>query len=123
MDARTVLAWHVGKRSPWPWTGKGILIGVGKSGLCAFISVTWMMFMSIVFFFPTTKHTNAQGMNYTVVVLGGVLTASLVWFYLPVYGGVHWFRGPVRTVGEHVPPKGATEQVKDVEEGGANNIG
>ncbi|KAI9435570.1 hypothetical protein H4582DRAFT_2079668 [Lactarius indigo] len=52
------------------------------------------MSMSIVFFFPTTKHTNAQEMNYTVVVLGGVLILSLVWFYFPVYGGVHWFKGP-----------------------------
>lgn len=34
-------------------------------------------------------------MNYTVVVLGGVLSLSLVWYYFPVYGGVHWFAGPV----------------------------
>jgi hypothetical protein len=74
--------------------------------------------MSIVFFFPTTKHTNTKEMNYTVVVLGGVLILSLAWFYLPVYGGVHWFKGPVPTVEEHVPRKWATEQEQDVEEGG-----
>ena len=100
---------------PWSWMGTGKLIGVGKSGLCAFVSISWMMSMSIVFFFPTTKHVNAQGMNYTSVVLGGVLIVSLLWFYLPVYGGVHWFTGPVRTVGENVPRKWATELGQDEE--------
>lgn len=38
-------------------------------------------------------------MNYTVVVLGGVLILSLIWYYFPIYGGVHWFTGPVRNVG------------------------
>ena len=37
-------------------------------------------------------------MNYTVVVIGGVLILSLVWYYFPVYGGVFWFEGPVPTV-------------------------
>ena len=37
-------------------------------------------------------------MNYTVVVLGGVLLLSIIWYYFPVYGGVHWFTGPVRNV-------------------------
>lgn len=32
------------------------------------------------------------------VVLGGVLVLSLVWYYFPVYGGVHWFTGPVSTI-------------------------
>jgi len=38
-------------------------------------------------------------MNYTVAVVGGVLTLSVVWFYFPKYGGVHWFQGPVRNIG------------------------
>jgi len=99
------------------WTPGPFSLGAW-SGLCAFISVTWMASMSIVFFFPTTMHTNTQQMNYTVVVLGGVLILSLVWFYLPVYGGVHWFKGPVPTVKDHVTRKWAT----DVEEGGTDSI-
>jgi len=58
--------------------------------------------MSIVFLFPTTEQTNAQNMNYTVVVLGGILVLSLVWYYFPVYGGVHWFEGPVPNVDGYV---------------------
>jgi hypothetical protein len=57
-----------------------------------------MVFMTIVFLFPTTPQTSVQEMNYTVVVLGGVLLLSLVWYYFPKYGGVHWFTGPVANV-------------------------
>jgi hypothetical protein len=57
-----------------------------------------MAFMDIVFFFPTMPQTSTPDMNYTVVVLGGVLVLSIVWYYFPVYGGVHWFTGPVPNV-------------------------
>ncbi|OAX32315.1 amino acid transporter [Rhizopogon vinicolor AM-OR11-026] len=66
----------------------------------AIISVSYMAFMDIVFFFPTTPQTSVAGMNYTVVVLGGILFLSVVWYYFPVYGGVHWFTGPVSNVGK-----------------------
>ena len=42
-------------------------------------------------------------MNYTTVVLFGTLFFSLVWYYFPVYGGVHWFTGPVPTITEDAP--------------------
>ena len=57
-----------------------------------------MAFMTIVFLFPSTPQTSVQEMNYTVAVLGGVLLLSLIWYYFPVYGGVHWFTGPVANV-------------------------
>ena len=37
-------------------------------------------------------------MNYSVVVLGGVLLLSIAWYYFPVYGGVHWFTGPISNI-------------------------
>jgi len=54
-----------------------------------------MVFMNIVFFFPATPQTTVQEMNYTVVVLGGFMFLAIFWYYCPVYGGVHWFNGPV----------------------------
>jgi hypothetical protein len=57
-----------------------------------------MSLMTIVLFFPTTPEKTVAEMNYTVVVLGGVMVLSLVWYYLPVYGGIHWFQGPVRNI-------------------------
>jgi hypothetical protein len=64
----------------------------------AALAVFFMAFMTIVFLFPATPQTSVQEMNYTVVVLGGVLLLSLVWYYFPIYGGVHWFTGPVANV-------------------------
>ncbi|KAG1803597.1 amino acid/polyamine transporter I [Suillus plorans] len=59
------------------------------------IAVVWMTFMSFVFFFPATPQTTVQEMNYTVVVLGGFMFLAISWYYFPVYGGVHWYTGPV----------------------------
>ena len=60
-----------------------------------------MAFNGTIFLFPTTMATDVADMNYTVVVLGGVLILSLIWYYFPVYGGVHWFTGPVPNVDGH----------------------
>ncbi|KAH6912903.1 APC amino acid permease [Coprinopsis sp. MPI-PUGE-AT-0042] len=70
------------------------------SAPCAFISVAFMTFMIVVFLFPLTPGVTLGNMNYTVVVLFGVLILSLIWYYFPVYGGVNWFKGPVRTVSD-----------------------
>ena len=56
-----------------------------------------MAFMIIVFLFPTTRSTSVADMNYTVVLLGGTLVIAVGWYYFPIYGGVNWFTGPVRT--------------------------
>lgn len=61
-------------------------------------AIAFMAFMIIVFSFPTTPTTNAASMNYAIVVLGGVLLLSLAWYYFPVYGGIHWFTGPVPNI-------------------------
>ena len=52
-------------------------------------------------------------MNYTVVVLGGAFILSLVWYYFPVYGGVHWFKGPVPTVDGYVAREWVTSREVD----------
>ncbi|KAJ7579288.1 amino acid/polyamine transporter I [Mycena floridula] len=70
----------------------------------AIISVLFMTFMSIVFFFPTTPQTDVEDMNYTIVVLGGIMILSVAWYYFPKYGGVHWFTGPVANVGLEETP-------------------
>lgn len=63
----------------------------------AVIAILWMTFMIVVVMFPTTPSPISSTMNYTAVVLGGVLILAFAYFYFPVYGGVHWFQGPVRT--------------------------
>lgn len=54
--------------------------------------------MSLVFLFPTAPAPEAPLMNYSIVVLGGILILSVIYFYFPKYGGVYWFKGPVTTV-------------------------
>ncbi|KAG2135208.1 amino acid/polyamine transporter I [Suillus bovinus] len=69
---------------------------LGKLSLpVAVIAVVWMVFVILVFFFPATPQTTVQQMNYTVVVLGGFMFLAISWYYCPVYGGVHWFDGPI----------------------------
>ena len=67
--------------------------------------------MTIVVMFPTSPSPDAAGMNYTVVVLGGVLLLALAYYYFPAYGGVFWFRGPQKTLESAVtspePQKGS----------------
>ena len=82
----------------------------------AVIAIAWMTFMTIVVMFPTTPSPTADTMNYTVVVLGGVLILSLIWYYFPVYGGVHWFTGPVPNVDGHEAHKWGGARVEDGEE-------
>ncbi|OJA10264.1 hypothetical protein AZE42_08922 [Rhizopogon vesiculosus] len=71
----------------------------------AAIAVSWMVFMIVIFFFPTTPQTNAQEMNYTVVIFGGFMTLAIFWYYCPVYGGAHWFNGPVSNLAPSVKGK------------------
>jgi hypothetical protein len=61
-----------------------------------------MIFMIVIFLFPTTPTTNAQEMNYTIVVFGGFMSLAIFWYYCPVYGGVHWFNGPISNVAPEI---------------------
>ena len=69
-----------------------------------------MIFMIVVFMFPASPNPTAENMNYTIVVVGGTILLSLVYYYLPGYGGKHWFTGPVHTIEEHA---GSSASAKD----------
>ncbi|KAI0077673.1 APC amino acid permease [Panus rudis PR-1116 ss-1] len=80
------------------------------SAPCAFLAVAWMIFMGVVFLFPSTPQTNVEDMNYTVVVEGGIMFLSLVYYYFPKYGGRHWFTGPISTIGKAQESRGESER-------------
>lgn len=65
----------------------------------AIVAVCWMVFSIVMLAFPTAPGPTADEMNYMIVVFGGWITLCLVYYYSPVYGGVHWFRGPQTTLG------------------------
>ncbi|EEB95464.1 hypothetical protein MPER_05567 [Moniliophthora perniciosa FA553] len=81
----------------------------------AVIAVLFMTFLGIVFLFPTTPQTDVADMNYTVVVLGGVMLLSVVWYYFPKYGGVHWFTGPIANIKDSAPELAGQLQEEPVE--------
>jgi amino acid transporter len=60
----------------------------------AIISSIWLSATSIVMFFPAQYPVTKDNMNYTVVIVGGVLLiAAIYWFVSARY----WFVGPKRT--------------------------
>lgn len=72
---------------------------LGAFGLpVAIIAIAFMTFIDIVFLFPADLAPAVEDMNYAVVVMGGVMIGSLIWYWFPKYGGVNWFEGPVATV-------------------------
>jgi len=79
------------------------------------IAVIWMTFMALVLLFPSTPDPHAATMNYTVVVLGGILFLASVYFFFPLYGGMYWFKGPIRTVGDVGPDQVREGSVDSVE--------
>jgi len=68
---------------------------LGKWGLpVAIVAIAWMTFAIVIFVFPQTPGPTGTSMNYTIVVLGVWIALCLAYYYVPVYGGMHWFEGP-----------------------------
>lgn len=67
-----------------------------------------MLFLGIVFLFPGGPVTDATEVNYSIVVVGGVMILSILWYYFPKYGGVHWFKGPVPNIDLDVEPSNSS---------------
>jgi hypothetical protein len=63
----------------------------------AFVAVTWIMFISIIFCLPTANPVTSQTINYTVVAVGIIAIFSLgAW----VLWARKWFVGPAREIQE-----------------------
>ncbi|KAK0481363.1 amino acid permease-domain-containing protein [Armillaria novae-zelandiae] len=69
---------------------------LGKAScLVVFVATTFMILMMFVFLFPAAPAPVAESMNYTVVVVGGIITLATVYYLI---SGRIWFTGPVVTV-------------------------
>jgi len=64
----------------------------------AFLAVGFMSLMIIILLFPTEPAPGSTSMNYTVVVVGGILLMVTTCYFFPVVGGRHWFKGPVANI-------------------------
>ncbi|KAK0433561.1 amino acid/polyamine transporter I [Armillaria borealis] len=67
------------------------------SGPVAFVATTFMILMMVVFIFPSAPAPVAESMNYSVVVVGGIITLATVYYLI---SGRFWFTGPVVTVAD-----------------------
>lgn len=81
---------------PGPW-----YLGDFWSKTVGWISAVWLTFISIIVCLPSyIPVTGADEMNYACVVTAATFLFSTLWYYLPKYGGVHWFEGPKSNVDE-----------------------
>ncbi|KAK0184573.1 amino acid/polyamine transporter I [Armillaria mellea] len=82
---------------------------LGKaSGPVAFVATTFMILMMIVFLFPAEPGPVAESMNYTVVVVGGIITLATVYYLI---SGRFWFTGPVVTISDGSGGKRSDEKL------------
>ncbi|KAF8874578.1 amino acid/polyamine transporter I [Gymnopilus junonius] len=101
-----IMARHLGGKefTPGPFSLGRLSVPV------TFTAVAFMAFIIIILLFPLNPGPTPATMNYTIVVVGGTLTLSTVYYFFPVYGGRHWFSGPVRNIDDK-----STEEVEDKE--------
>ncbi|CAF3226607.1 unnamed protein product [Rotaria sp. Silwood2] len=55
-------------------------------------SVIWTLFVSIIFLMPTNRPVTAENMNYAVVILVGILTFAMIYWF--VGGARKYYTGP-----------------------------
>ena len=54
-------------------------------------AITWVVFISVVLFCPTSKPVTAENMNYAIVVAGFVAMFSIIWWFA---GARNKYKGP-----------------------------
>lgn len=67
----------------------------GFSRPVAFIAVTWVSFISIIFCLPELNPVNSQTLNYTPVAVGIIATFAFGSWFL---WARKWFTGPIRQI-------------------------
>lgn len=60
------------------------------------IAVAWVVFISVILFFPTTRPVTALNMNYAICVAGFIALFSMVWWFLGARKYVTERCGPAR---------------------------
>ena len=88
----------------------------------AFVSVSWIGFITVAFCLPTANPVTSQTLNYTVVAVGIIATFSLGAWVLWAH---RWFVGPVKEIheaeqlGVDILEPGALEQAEAAAEKGS----
>ncbi|UJR16758.1 hypothetical protein I4U23_003658 [Adineta vaga] len=73
---KMIFSSRTGRYTPGPWN-------LGKfSWIINCWSVIWTLFVSIIFLMPTTRPVTAENMNYAAVILVGILTFAMIYWYI-----------------------------------------
>ncbi|KAL9246248.1 hypothetical protein vseg_019808 [Gypsophila vaccaria] len=69
---------------------------LGRYGvLVGWISVIWVVTISVLFSLPVSYPISTETLNYTPVAVGGLLVIIIGWWILSAR---HWFKGPVKNI-------------------------
>ncbi|KAK0209110.1 hypothetical protein DFS33DRAFT_1380588 [Desarmillaria ectypa] len=74
----------------------------------ASVATAFMILMMVVFLFPTAPAPVAQSMNYTIVVVGEIITLAAGYYWI---SGRFWFTGPVITLADGSMEKRSNEKL------------
>ncbi|KAJ7595071.1 amino acid/polyamine transporter I [Mycena floridula] len=82
------------------WTGGQEFVpgpfNLGRfSPVVSVVALLFMTLMTVVLLFPAEPQVTVTSMNYTVLVIGGVMILSATYYFI---SGVKWFSGPVETL-------------------------
>lgn len=67
---------------------------------CAIVSSVYISFLVVVLLLPQLYPVTGETLNYAPIMIGGISIISFVGWWLPRWGGRHWFQGPQRTISE-----------------------
>ena len=65
-----------GRYTPGPWN-----LGKFSTAINSW-SVIWTLFVSVIFLMPTNRPVTAENMNYAVVILVGIFTFSMIYWFI-----------------------------------------
>jgi choline transport protein len=69
---------------------------LGRSGIAVnSIAIAFLSLAFVFLFFPAAPHPTAQSMNWSILMFGGIISFSLVYYYV---WGKHTYAGPVELV-------------------------
>jgi hypothetical protein len=55
------------------------------------VAITWVIFISVVLFFPPSKPITATNMNYAICIAAFIMAVSMTWWFV---SAKHKYTGP-----------------------------
>ncbi|KIW91483.1 uncharacterized protein Z519_07449 [Cladophialophora bantiana CBS 173.52] len=66
----------------------------------AIVASAYILFLFAVLLLPQLYPVDADTLNYAPICIGIITIISLAGWFFPVWGAMHWFQGPIKTITE-----------------------